>query len=319
MGKFNFSKFKFDIHKKRVSPLKIKLLSLYSRIRVRAGRLLKTLLNKKVRERSLAAVGVLVLMLSFIAFFGFVSFKGHEKKTEVTEGGVKEAPPSFKRHKIKIAIILDDAGGETVDYNEIYSIIQPITISVLPNLSRSGKTVREAKALGKEALMHLPMEPDNPAYVRSDGGMVLTSMSDNAIREVVLRDLSTVPGVVGINNHMGSKATRDPRVTEVVLDTIKGKGLFFVDSRTSRDSLIWSKAKLSGIRSARNTIFLDVDERENAVIDRFIELVSIAKVRGSAIGIGHATRPSTIGTLKIMMAAYEKMGIEFVFASSLAN
>lgn len=238
--------------------------------------------------------------------------RAKERAKEITQ-------PVFKKHIARIAIILDDAGGDSINYREIFEIQEPLTISILPNLKHSSRVAKEAATCGKETMLHLPMQPENFAYIRTDGGMILDIMSDDTIRGIVIKDLATVPGVVGVNNHMGSKATKDKRVVLNFLSAVKERGLFFIDSRTSRDSIAYRLARENGIKSGRNEIFLDVVESEEAVEKRLGELVNYAMRNGSAIGIGHATRPATITALKKLMPAYEKEGVDFVFVSALVN
>lgn len=217
----------------------------------------------------------------------------------------------------RIAIILDDAGASFLNYKDIFSIDVPFTLSVLPNLPWSERVVKEAIFYKKEALLHLPMEPENQAYVRTDGGMVLVSMGDIEIENVVVRDLSTVAGVVGVNNHMGSRATLDRRVVDAVFKVLRDKGLFFVDSRTGKGSIAYKAAKEDGLAAEKNSVFLDVVDSTEAIEMKLRELISIGRARGSAVGIAHATRPVTIAVLKKLLPEYAKEGVNFVVVSSL--
>jgi polysaccharide deacetylase 2 family uncharacterized protein YibQ len=231
-------------------------------------------------------------------------------------------PPVFHIKKggpAKVAIILDDAGGIYPDYAEIFSINSRFTISILPNLPDSSKVLRDALAHGKEAILHLPMEPENEMYVRRTGDMILTSMNDEEIRKIVIGDMNSLKGVIGVNNHMGSRATGDPRVMKVVLDAVKERRLFFVDSRTSSRSVAYGLAREEGIPSARNEIFLDVDGTDDGVRARFRQLVDMARRDKSGIGICHVTRKGTINVLRELMPEYEKEGIEFVGVSSVVK
>jgi hypothetical protein len=163
------------------------------------------------------------------------------------------------------------------------------------------------------------MESVNGSYRKSGGGMVSCSASDQEIRKTVLDDLSSVKCAVGVNNHMGSKATADERVMKDVFNTLKGRGLYFIDSRTSDKSIAFKLAKSFRIHSAENNMFLDSETSQAYVEASFRRLILAAKQRGSAIGIGHATRPATISALKKLMPEYERDGVKFVFASELAR
>ncbi len=315
MGRFHFPKLKPGFTIKGISSLKNRLrkFNLWSISRKAIGRTLK-----RAKYHKVTPVLILVcLLLGYLVVWGVYSVISFKRGVEVSRVKVTEKVPA--KEVTRVAIILDDAGGESIDYNEIYSITSPFTISILPGLSGSSRVMKEATSAGKEVILHLPMEPENGSYVRHDGGMALTSMTDEDIRQVVLRDLKTVPGVSGVNNHMGSKATRDPRVMRAVLSVIKEKGLFFVDSRTASDSLAYDLAREKKVPAGRNALFLDVEDSEDEVKKRFDQLVGIARSHGFAIGIGHATRPGTVATLKKLMPIYEKKGVEFVCVSSLVK
>lgn len=224
-----------------------------------------------------------------------------------------------KKVTARVAIILDDAGGTVPDYYEISTIREPLTISVIPDLPTSRGVAKTMASEGFEIMLHLPMEPLNGNYSRSGAGMVTCSDSDNEIRKTMLDDLSSVKWAVGFNNHMGSKATADARVMKEVFNAVKGRGLYFIDSRTSDRSIALKVAKNSHIPSAENNIFLDSETGRNNVEINFRRLISMAKQKGSAIGIGHATRPATISVLKELMPIYANDGVKFVHASELVR
>jgi len=232
---------------------------------------------------------------------------------------VKEKRAAPKRTGARVAVILDDAGGNITDHNGLYSIKEPLTVSVLPCLPTSGKTAKALVDAGFEVILHLPMESLNGNYRRSGGGMVSCSNADYEIRKTVLDDFSSVKWAVGFNNHMGSKATADERVMTDVFNSVKGRDLYFIDSRTSGKSVALKTAREFSIPSAENNIFLDSEAAQPFIESKFRSLIAMARQKGSAIGIGHVTRPATIAALKKLMPEYRKEGIEFVYASELVK
>lgn len=269
-------------------------------------------------------IGLAVALIIFFAFFIDIIFsinrfkyyieeKPREKKT------VKERIKAPKKIVAKVAIILDDAGGTIPDYDNICSIRQPLTVSVLPHLLTSGSVAGKLNEAGFEIMLHLPMEPENGAFVRRDGGMVLCSSSDEETRKTVLNDFDSVKLAAGFNNHLGSKATKDEKVMKAVLGSVRGKGFYFIDSRTSGSSLACRIARSFHIPSAENNVFLDGGTKEADIESKFKYLISVAKLRGQAIGIGHATRQTTINVLKRLMPLYAGNGIKFVYASEMVK
>lgn len=272
-------------------------------------------------------IGLVVALVIFFAFCLDVIYSVYsaryytekmQKKT-IKKQVIKKEAVLEKKAFARVAVILDDAGGSIPNYKNILSIKQPLTISVLPHLPTSSSIAKAFRDAGYEVMIHLPMEPDNGSYIRNDGGMVLCSYGEGQISETVMNDIKLVKYATGLNNHLGSKATKDEKVMRSVLSSVKGEKLFFVDSKTSSNSLALKIARELHIRSAENNIFLDGGTKEAEVEMRFGELISMARGRGSAIGIGHATRPSTINALRRLMPLYAKNGIKFVHASELVK
>jgi polysaccharide deacetylase 2 family uncharacterized protein YibQ len=218
----------------------------------------------------------------------------------------------------KLAILIDDFGYADNDLIEAFlSLDFPVTISVIPSLPHSQDAAALAHKLGKEILLHLPMEPVEP--MKSDVDVVLTSMNDRDIRDLVERYAGELPYVSGANNHMGSLATQDARVMKAVLSVLKSRGLFFLDSLTSGKSVAYNTARSMGVGSARNDLFLDAETEDPGVIEKRLErLISIAKRNGSAIGIGHPKR-WTLEALKRGAAMIEQSGVELVFVSEVID
>jgi len=288
---------------------------------------------RKTKKRFNFYLGILLFVLVFVVLGYAILFTLHDfqsRKISIDEDKdeVKVKVEAEEEAKIavleevpkaRVAIILDDAGDDTIGLDDALSIRSSLTISILPGLPSSALVARKVRDSGKEVMLHLPMEPENGKYVRVDGSMILAEMQDSKIKEIVKNSLKDVPGAVGINNHMGSKATQVKRVMQAVLEVAKEKGLYFIDSRTSRTSIAYDVAKDMGLKCSENYIFLDVDTSSDVVEERLAELVTRAKRRGKAIGIGHITRKTTLDILKRKMPEYEASGIKFVFASEVVK
>ena len=100
---------------------------------------------------------------------------------------------------------------------------------------------------------------------------------------------------------------------------LKERDLFFLDSLTSAKSVAYNTAREHGIPAARNSVFLDADTDDAAVVEeRLRRLVAIAKKNGSAIGIGHPTS-WTVKALKDSEAYLKNAGVELVYVSQLVK
>jgi polysaccharide deacetylase 2 family uncharacterized protein YibQ len=150
-------------------------------------------------------------------------------------------------------------------------------------------------------------------------------MDREEIHKMLATALKNVPGVSGVNNHQGSKATEDVKTMRVVLAELKKNGLFFLDSLTTDKSVCKGIAKDIGLRCARRDVFLDeppakLSDSEQAlyVQKQLFQLSSLAIRKGSAVGIGH-DKKITLKVLKEIMPQMEKQDIKFVFMSELTQ
>ncbi len=227
-------------------------------------------------------------------------------------------PPPVPAHpKGRIAIVIDDMGPDLSKLRELFEAGGPITIAIMPNQRHSAETAREAAKRGWDVILHLPMEPKDIVDNDPGEGALLTGMSSEEIDAVLQRDFASVPNVIGVNNHMGSKFTEDEEGMRSVLVALKKRGMFFLDSRTSPDSVGGRVARDLGMRSAERSVFLDNTRDVGYIKGQIRELVSIATRKGAAIGIGHPY-PETIEALRQTLPALGP-GIRVVRLSELVN
>lgn len=218
--------------------------------------------------------------------------------------------------KYRLAVVIDDMGGTLGSLDDIIALEVPITIAVLPHLRRSAQVALKAAGHGLDVLLHIPMEPVNVEVNDPGRGAVLTSMSDDEVRAILLEDIAIVPGIVGVNNHMGSKFTADAEKMRVVLEELKSKELFFLDSKTTAESVGADIARELYVKTAERDVFLD-NEQDQAYIEvQLRKALALAKRKGKAIAIGHPY-PETISAIKAVMAEVEFEGVEIVSVSEL--
>jgi uncharacterized protein len=226
-------------------------------------------------------------------------------------------PVSARPGHPRVAIIFDDAGYGLRAAREVEAIGRPVTISVLPHLPYSSLIAEEAPTRGVQVILHLPMEPDNGAIQVGEGGITV-AMSDEEIERAISADFATVPYAVGANNHMGSLATSDPRVMRAVLQEMKRRRLFFVDSVTTPHSVAVQVAHQVGVPTAARAVFLDNQDEEGYVRGQFRALIAQAQARGQAIAIGHVGRV-TAKVLVSLLPEFDEAGIQFVRVSDLVR
>jgi len=281
------------------------------------------------KKPKLSNTNFALVLVAVALLFGFVSYMlilrlgAPAKVTQVppTEAPTKvdtkppvEKPPAG--HVVKVAIIIDDMGVNTAALDEITGLHSKITVAVMPGLSHSEDIARRAKSAGLDVLLHLPMQPKEKDVKGLGQGALMEGMDASEITETVSKDLETVPGAVGVNNHMGSAVTEDEHEMDAVMGELKGRGLFFVDSRTTAGSRAVSAAKDAGVPVASRDVFLDNSDNPDELKRQFERMVDLALKNGSAIAIGHP-HPNTLKMLKEEIPSLKEKGIEVVGVSEL--
>ncbi len=218
----------------------------------------------------------------------------------------------------RVAILIDDLGNDLAVVDRISRWREPLSAAVLPELSGSARAARQLEASGVEVLLHLPMEPKGFPSVRPGPGVLLRAQSDEELGRTLESDLDTVPGAVGVNNHMGSAATADPRVMRTVMRVLSRRGLFFVDSRTTESTVAETEARAAGVPAVSRRVFLDDTATEEAVEKSLGELAARARREGSAVGIGHP-RAATLAVLERELPQLRSQGVRLVKVGELVR
>ena len=223
--------------------------------------------------------------------------------------------------KSKIVIIVDDLGQTKKPIDQLLKIPAPITFAVLPDLPYSNYAADKADKKGWDVILHMPMEPkESSGYTAVDAGdnVLLVGLSKDVILSKLNKSLSSVPHVIGLNNHMGSKFMENGELTELILKDLKGKGLIFVDSKTSSGSKGYETALDLGMKTAQRDVFLDNSSKSSQYVkDQLEKLVDISKKRGYAIGICHPY-PGTVKALSEMLPEINNE-VEVVSISTIVN
>lgn len=214
----------------------------------------------------------------------------------------------------RLAVVIDDAGRD-LDSQHIYEQMGiPLTLAVMPNQIHTRDAALSWRAHGLPVILHQPME--SVSGIGMEPKVILTSMSDAAIRQMLRDSLSQLPEAIGINNHQGSKATIDGRTMDVVMNELHHRGLFFFDSRTNSTTAADKAARTYGVPYVRNELFVDNSASVSDICAMIQEGADRAKKHGTYIIIGHC-RPHTAEAFRQMVPKLKAQGIEFVYLSSL--
>ena len=219
--------------------------------------------------------------------------------------------------KPMIAVIIDDMGLDHRRSQEILDLAGPLTISFMSYAEDMPRQLAEARAKGDEIMMHVPMEPLDDR-VDPGPGVLTDKLSAREVRERLDADLGKFGGIVGINNHMGSKFTAYAPGMEVVMQDLRERGLLFIDSLTTEKSVGLAMARRYGVPSAGRNVFLDNAGDLISVDYELGKLEEVARAKGNAIAIGHP-RDATIAALIKWLPTLKDKGFVLVPVTAIVR
>lgn len=221
-------------------------------------------------------------------------------------------------HPARLALIIDDGGYSNSRADQVLALDNRLTLAILPNTPFAVETAERGAALGFEIILHMPMETDSGTE-EAVPGTIFTAMGKAEIQELTNKVLDQIPNVAGINNHTGSKFTTNKKKMGFVLEVLKKRGLFFIDSVTIHTSVAHAAAMEMGVPTARRDVFLDNEATEANVRSQFALLLQMARDKGAAIGIGHFQSPATARVLADEIPKLADANIVLVHASELVQ
>jgi len=218
----------------------------------------------------------------------------------------------------RVAIIIDDLGNARADVERTAKLPGAIACSVLPHTPYAGLAAEACRNSGKEVFVHLPMQPDDPTALPGPGALRV-GQNRAQFRATLIADLDSVPGAVGVNNHMGSLLTRHITYMDWLMGELAHRdGLVFVDSATTAQSVAMRLAGDYGLATARRDVFLDEDPSPEGIRRQWVRLLEIARSRGTALAIGHP-HAATLDFLNDGMEAPASRDIMFVSVTELVR
>lgn len=206
----------------------------------------------------------------------------------------------YNNGDVVISIIIDDLGWSGKYGRKTTELPGPVACAVLPHTRHARELAERAHRNNKEVMLHQPFQPMNRKQEALMGkGGITNRMSRQQTVNTLLKNLSSVPHVTGINNHMGSRLTRDGKRMAWVMEALHRSNhtLFYVDSLTTPGSQGLNQAHANAVPTTKRDIFLDHRRSVAAVRRQFQRLIRHAKRNGSAVAIGHPY-PETVRVLQ---------------------
>jgi len=236
------------------------------------------------------------------------------RQAPVKPATVAPSPPAAD---FRMAIILDDWGTNYGLVKQAIDIHRPVTLSILPHLKYSKKIAQEAHQNGLGVMLHLPMEP-KLAREKMEPHTILTTTPDTEVIRTLDEAVAGIPYAEGVNNHTGSKATCDRRIMRLVLSRLKERGLFFVDSFVTAETVGPLVARELDIYFTKRNVFIDNENNRDAIKKELRDATQIALKKGEVVVIGHDRR-MTLAAIKEEVPEIEKRGVRLVFVRELVK
>jgi uncharacterized protein len=192
--------------------------------------------------------------------------------------------------RFDLVLVLDDLGYSLDRAERVIALPGVVTLGLLPFASATAAIVSLAAETGRETLLHQPMEPLLVSAAAQ--GTLTLDMSPERFEAQLDAALRAVPGVVGVNNHTGSRLTQDAASMGRLMQHLAARELVFLDSRTTAATVAYTMAQEAGVPALKRDVFLDHDPHPQAIAAAFQRALSIARQQGHAVVIAHPHEPS---------------------------
>lgn len=218
-----------------------------------------------------------------------------------------------------IALIIDDLGNQRELGMRAVMLPGPVACAFLPYGPLTRALANQAYAYRKEIMLHLPMQAVEHTSKRVEEGTLTLDMTEQQFMDALAHEIAAVPYISGLNNHKGSLLTRHPGNMAWLMQAINKHGdLFFVDSRTTKETVASQLAVEYGVPNTSRNVFLDNDPDPEAVRVQFRKLIAIAKRDGAALGIGHPLT-GTLNVLRDELENLQRHGVRLLPVSRLID
>ena len=226
-------------------------------------------------------------------------------------------PPTGLINQPAISIIIDDMGYRLGAGNRAINLPGALTYSFLPHSPYSAALSKFAHDQRKEIMLHLPMEAESGKKL-GPGGLT-EGMTEKKFVNVLESSIESIPHARGFNNHMGSLLTKNQLwMTRLMREVAIDKNLFFVDSKTTSQSIALQTARAEGLKTSKRDIFIDHEESVEFIQRQLKKLIKRAKRKGTALAIAHPKK-MTLAILEKWLPELEANGIKLVSVSTLIN
>jgi polysaccharide deacetylase 2 family uncharacterized protein YibQ len=218
------------------------------------------------------------------------------------------APAQDKR----LVLIIDDMGNRLAAGREVIALPGKLTIAVLPFTPHGAQLAQAAHRAGKEVMLHAPMS--NLGQIPLGQGGLTAGQTEQEFKDTLRGALDQLPHLRGMNNHMGSDLTQRQQQMQWVMDILRERDLYFIDSRTSAMTVAAQTAASNAVPHLSRKVFLDNERHPDAIQAAFGRLLGAVEASGLAVGIGHPY-PETIAFLNQALPKLQCRGVRLSLVS----
>ncbi|MCB1845537.1 MAG: divergent polysaccharide deacetylase family protein [Halioglobus sp.] len=226
------------------------------------------------------------------------------------------ANPLPERDRDTLVIIIDDVGNNLSRGRAAVRLPGKLTYAVIPFTPYAQQLAQAADDAGKEVMVHAPMSAvENLPLGR---GALTGELSHDAFLTALRDALDSLPQARGLNNHMGSELTRQRLQMAWLMQELRARDLYFVDSRTSDETVAATVAAEFRVPHLSRQVFLDNERSLEAIDARFRDALALLHETGLAVAIGHPY-PETLEYLRAALPLLTQAGIDLAFVSEVAS
>lgn len=211
-----------------------------------------------------------------------------------------------------VVIIIDDLGNNLDLGIQAINLPGNISYAILPHTPNAAALANAVSAANKEVLLHAPMS--NQQHQPLGPGGLTYKMNKKDFIKTLRNAIDATPHVRGVSNHMGSQLTTMPEQMKWLMEELTRQNLYFVDSRTSVETVAAQTAERYSIPYLSRNIFLDNKPEASAIDLQFKRLLKKARQDGLAVGIGHPYK-ETLAYLEKMLPTLGARGYKLALAS----
>jgi polysaccharide deacetylase 2 family uncharacterized protein YibQ len=295
-------------------------------------------LSRKIKKSRSLILTVIILSAAVFSFYHLSHAPKPAKHTKPAKHAVTIIPPAVRQpaqpavrpavekpvfppvkkltKKPKIAFVIDDIGYNKTYRDLLAALGNKVTYAILPQLPFSTAYSKLSLRTGAKVILHQPLEAIDGSF--PGPGLIKRNMSEQEMTDILSRNIKTVPNLIGVNNHMGSAGTSDRHTMNVLLRDLKSRHLFFLDSRTSLQSVAPEIAAQVQIPFLKRDVFLDNVETDSSVKEMIRKTAEAASIQGYAVAIGHY-KEVTLRLLAEEIPKLERQGYEIVLLPDLLN